>query len=445
MRIHQKTILMFFILILILATVQIQAQELTTSLTLEDAWQIALQRNLTLQQVEKSIQQAREEIKIQRSGFLPSLDGSASYHYQSQIPSLELPFQIPGQGPINIEAGFKNQYDLNVGVQQPIFTGFRNYHLVKAAREQFQARLAGKESTQNQLMLQIGQLYYNIQSNLLQQDIISQSILRADNQLQKVRSLLEAEQAVPFDTLEIANRKLQQQIQLKNLENVHQILLSQFNYLLNIDSVRAIRKASIQSITLSLNSLGDYQKTALEERPELDQLNFYKNAQSSQIKVFRSALLPQVYASGSYHYAKPGVNFFKDEWADYYMVGINLQWSFWNWGQDYRKVKQARFEYDRLSLQNQDLIKQIEQQVKETYRFLENVREQIELQRKLVDQEQKRYQMTEDMYLQAQATSLDLSDSERRLTEADLLLKEKYMEWYQNHLKMDYVTGTIGQ
>lgn len=441
MRVHKTIVFKAFMLILIMSTVQISAQELT----LQDAWQIALQKNLTLQQVEKSIQQAREEIKIQRAGFLPSIGGFASYRYQSQIPSLELPFQLPGQGPINIEAGFKNQYDLNVGVQQPIFTGFRTYHLAKAAKDQLQAGFERKKSTQNQLLLQIGQLYYTIQSNLLQQDIISQSIQRADNQLQKVNSLLEAQQAIPFDTLEIANRKLQQQIQLKNLENVYQILLSQFNYLLNIDSVRAVHKVNIQSIALSLNSLDDYQKTALEQRPELAQLNFSKKAQSNQIKVFRSALLPQVYASGSYHYARPGVNFFKDEWMDYYTVGVNLQWSLWNWGQDYRKVKQARYKYDRLNLQNQELVNQITQQVKETYRFLENAREQIELQQKLVDQERKRYQMTEDMYLQAQATSLDLSDTEQRLTEADLLLKEKYMEWYQHHLKMDYVTGIIGK
>ena len=38
MRIHQKTVLIFFMLIL--ATAQILAQELT----LEDAWQIALQK-----------------------------------------------------------------------------------------------------------------------------------------------------------------------------------------------------------------------------------------------------------------------------------------------------------------------------------------------------------------------------------------------------------------
>ncbi len=130
---------------------------------------------------------------------------------------------------------------------------------------------------------------------------------------------------------------------------------------------------------------------------------------------------------------------------DYYTVGVNLQWSLLNWGQDFKRVKQARYEYDRLDLRNRDLIKRINQEVEETYRRLENVREQIVLQRKLVKQERNQYQITRELYSQAQATSLDLSDAERRLTEADLMLKEKYVEWYQYRLQLDYVTGVIGK
>ncbi|NIW78050.1 MAG: TolC family protein, partial [Calditrichae bacterium] len=79
----------------ILTAVHLFAQKLPTPLGLEDAWQIALKKNLSLKQVEKSIRQAEEEIKIQRTEFLPSIGGFASYRYQSEIPSLE----IPGQGP----------------------------------------------------------------------------------------------------------------------------------------------------------------------------------------------------------------------------------------------------------------------------------------------------------------------------------------------------------
>ncbi|NIW78051.1 MAG: TolC family protein, partial [Calditrichae bacterium] len=206
------------------------------------------------------------------------------------------------------------QYDLNVGVQQPIFTGFRTRSLVNAAKERFKARLSGKSVAQNQLMLGIGQLYYQIQSNMLQQQIITQSIQRADNQLEKVRSLLFADQAIPFDTLEIANRKLQQQILLKNLENIQQILQSQFSYLLNIDTVGSIQEIPIDSLALILDPLTNHQRIAVERRPELDQLTAAKKAQSNQVKIFRSALFPQIYASASYHYARPGVNFFQDEW-----------------------------------------------------------------------------------------------------------------------------------
>jgi outer membrane protein len=439
----RKVVLLFMISMLI--GVHLSGQESKPPLALQEAWQIATKQNLTLQQVEKGIRQAEEEIKIQRSQYLPSLGGFASYRYQSEIPSLELPFQIPGQGPINIEAGFKNQYDLNVAIQQPIFTGFRTHSLVNAAKEQFQARLSGKSIAQNQLLLRIGQLYYQIQSNLLEQETIAQSIQRADNQLKKVRSLLLADQAIPFDTLEIANRKLQQQILLKNLENIQQILQSQFNYLLNTDTDRPVQKISADSLALFLDPLRSYQQVALEKRPELEQLTATRKAQSNQVKVFRSAMFPQIYASASYHYSRPGVNFFQDEWMNYYTVGVNLQWSLWNWGRDFKKIKQARYEYDRLTLQSSDLVNQINQEVEETYRRLENVREQISLRRKLVKQERRRYQITEELYSQAQATSLDLSDAEKRLTEADLTLKGKYVEWYQYRLQLDYATGVIGQ
>lgn len=437
MRIHQA-ILAFLILILL------AAGGFAQELTLEEAWQIALKNNLTLQQVEKSIRQAEEEIKIQRSGFLPTLGGFASYRYQSEIPQLELPFQLPTGSPLNIEAGFRNQYDLNVAVQQPIFTGFRTRFSVSAAKEQFQAQLAGKTAAEHQLLLQIGRLYYQIQSNLLQQQIISQSIRRADNQLQQVRSLLRADQAIPFDTLEIANRKLQQQILLKNLENVHQILRSQFNYLLNVDEALSIHRIEVDTLSLTLNPLTAYQQMALDKRPELNQVNAFKKAQSNRVRIFRSAMYPQIYASASYHYARPGVNFFEDEWMTYYTVGINLQWSLWNWGRDFRKVKQARYEYEQLDLQNQDLIERIQQQVEETYRQLENVREQIALQRRLTAQERRRYEITEQRYSQGQATSLDLADAEKNLTQADLMLQDKYVEWHQYKLQLEYATGNIG-
>lgn len=441
MQIHKK----LFPIILIALTIAISGRLFSQELTLEDAWDIARKNNLTLKQVEKTIRQAEEEIKIQRSDFLPSINASAAYNYQSEIAEFQLPFQIPGQGVVDIEAGIKNQYDLNVSLRQPLFTGFRTYNLVKAAQEQLHARIAAKESSENQLLLRIGQLYYAIQSNALQQEIISRSIQRANNQLTKVRNLLAADQAIPFDTLEIANRKLQQQIQLKNLENVHQIQLSQFDYLLKIDSTIALRKIPAESISLALDGPENYKTTALQRRPELAQYNSIKKAQSNQLKVVRSALFPQVYASASYHYARPGVNFFRDEWMDYYMVGVNLQWSLWNWGKNYRKIKQARYEFEQADLQYRDLLDQIDQQVEETYRRLENIREQIDLQRKLVAQERKRYQLTEDQYSQAQVTSLDLSDAEQKLTEAELMLKDKYMEWYQYRLQMDYVTGVIGK
>lgn len=105
-----------------------------TTVTLPEAWNIALENNLTLQQQQKAIQQAREETAIQKTSYLPVFNGSATFYYQSSLPIQEVPIPLLNQE-FTIEIGVKDQYNLGLTVNQPIFTGFRTRNLVKAARE----------------------------------------------------------------------------------------------------------------------------------------------------------------------------------------------------------------------------------------------------------------------------------------------------------------------
>jgi outer membrane protein TolC len=73
------------------------------------------------------------------------------------------------------------------------------------------------------------------------------------------------------------------------------------------------------------------------------------------------------------------------------------------------------------------------------------VRQQIELQRRLVSQEQERYRITRENYEQANATSLDLSIAENTLTSAELTLEQNHMEWFRRKLELQFATGEIGR
>lgn len=430
-----------FLILNVLALLPALAQ---TTVTLPEAWNIALENNLTLQQQQKAIQQAREEVAIQKTGYLPVFNGSAAFYYQSDLPTLEVPFPILGRE-FTSEIGVKDQYNLGLAVNQPIFTGFRIRNLVKAAREREQAQALQDSTLRRQLLLQTGSIFYRLQLDLTQQKVLEEAIRRVDYRLQQARNLFYAGQAAAFDTLEVANRKLQYQSQLQNLRNLYRVLLTQFRHVLNTEAPLDVERLAIETVELSLESADDYLAVAAAHRPELKQLAALQQAELYRSRSLQSAYFPQVYANASYHYARPGVNFFSDEWMTYYTFGVGLQWEIWNWSRDRRRVQQSRLEYDKLDLQSRQLLQNVRQQVTEAYEYLQTAREQILFQRRIVAQEMERYRITESKYAEGQAANLDVSAAETSLLEAELLLQQNYIQWYQYKLQLDFATGAIGQ
>ncbi len=415
-----------------------------TRLTLTEAWQVAQSNNLTLQQLEKILQQAAAEVQIQRSAFLPVLSFSAGFQHVSEIAEIELPFRVPG-APSTIEAGVHDRYDVAVSVQQPLFTGFRTRNLVNAARQQRFAQEIQKEITLNELRYQIGVVFYQLQLNLRQQEALAAGILRAENQLQVTRNRFLAGQTAAFDTLEAANRKLQLESQQQQLRNFYQVLLSRFRFLLNTPEPVDVAPVSAEDIGITLPDPAQSRQFALAHRPEVRQIAAVQAAQRYRIGVVRSQFYPQIFAEASYHYARPGVNFFRNEWMDYYTVGVGLQWSLWNWGKHRRQVEQARVESQKLSLQEQQLVNRIAQQVTEAVEHLKATREQLVFQQQLVVQERERYRIARSAFEQGLATSLDMRNAETALTQTELLLQQRRIEWLQQKLQLDLAMGQIGK
>ena len=130
---------------------------------------------------------------------------------------------------------------------------------------------------------------------------------------------------------------------------------------------------------------------------------------------------------------------------NYFTAGVNLQWEIWNWRRTKQKTEQVTLGIQQIDLQNRQMMKNIEQEIEEAYKYLIATKEQIVLQKKIVAQEKERYRMVSQKFEQGMATSLDMSDAEKKLTEAELLLQKDYVEWRQYQLQLDYATGLIGK
>jgi len=413
-------------------------------LSLPDLWQLAAKRSLTLQEQRQQIESAKRDLAIQKASRLPAISASGTHNYISEVAQFELPFVIPGRPPVEITAGTHHSTDLSLTVQQPLFTGFRLRNSVRAASEQVEAQRWAYRAAASRVFLQVGQLYYTLQRNLLHQDVLRESVRRAKLHLQRARALLDAQQIAPFDTLEVANRGLRLTTQLRGLEHQHRVLVTRLLRALNVSSLGTLSRVNTDTISFALQPLEAYQHKAEQQRPELRQLDFLRRASDAGIRAARSAFFPQVVASASYHYARPGVNFFRDEWMTYYTAGVALRWALWDWHSRQRQVEKATLAKDRVETQRSDLLSAVREQVVEAYQNLLSARDQIALQRQLVQQERQRYRITREQFENGQASSLDLSLAETALTAAELGLRDTFVQWLQARLQLTFATGQLG-
>jgi outer membrane protein len=429
----------FFIMILLSGYLQwSNAQNVLENLTLQRALDLLDSTSLTLQQQQLRIEQASRQLDIEKAGYFPSVLLNGNYNYTSEVAKFVTPF-----APIEIRAGYNNVYDANIMLQQPLFTGFRTTNRVRSAEQSLQQARISRQTVINQISLQIYNLYYAIQLNQLQQQVIKTGIIRASNDLNSIRNFFRAGQTSAFDTLKMANGLLSLKTQLNKLSHNKKVLLTQLAYVLNVPGINSTESFSPSDLVITMDSLSIYQSLALNHRPELSEIKHHLQAQRFQKKSLQSLYFPQIFAQASYHYARPGVNFFQDKWMKYYRIGVNFQWELWNRNRVGNQVKLAGYTVSILKKEQEKLLEQVNQQVREAWENLQSDKDQIAFLRELVAQEKERYRITRDKYDQGLATTLDLSDAENALTSAELQLQQSYIKWMQDSAYLSYATGRI--
>jgi outer membrane protein TolC len=106
---------------------------------------VAVRNRPELASARAQAEAAHSQIKVARSGYLPSL-------------------AFAGTGANNASNFSGNTYSLNLGLAVPVFSGFSNHYDVAAASEQFQAAQARTELTRQQIIQQVFTAYYSLRT-----------------------------------------------------------------------------------------------------------------------------------------------------------------------------------------------------------------------------------------------------------------------------------------
>jgi outer membrane protein TolC len=416
-----------------------------TVMTLEQA--IALGRTSSRS---LKISAARADAAVARAGeaetaLLPGLRFSGSYLRVSDgVFTLST-----GGTPIlmNPPPVVVNNYIFRLGVQQPLFTGFRLSNSAKAAEYQAQAGILQRDMDDADLVLGVTSAYWSLYQALQTQKYVDENVLRLESYQADTERLLKAGLATRNDLLKVQVQLATARVTQIDARNDVQLAGLNLNNIIGQSLETTVIPSSDPQALMDTDTLvhgrSDLTSRAWEQRKDLQAVSLLAEAARAGVNAARGAYWPQVDLLAAYNYNQPNsryqpiTNAFYGNWE----IGVQLQMDLWNWGRTARQTEQAEAAVSQNEQQLAQLKDNITLEVRRASLTLGRSREKLGVARLAVDQAEENRRMTNDRYRNGIATSSDLLDAEVALLQSKTNFTGAVVEYALAKARLERAVG----
>jgi outer membrane protein TolC len=310
------------------------------------------QRRLSLQAQASALRLAN--IDAER---LPMFSANGQAQYQSQVTSISVP--IPN---VSIPSPPHDTYDAHLGAQQSIFdptlSPRRNEERAQLAESQAQTR-----TTLFGLRQEVDEAFFS--AALLQQRgaAIEAAIVDLSARLSETVKRLKEGAALPADTAAIAATLLQRDQDRLQLQADRTAALARLSDLVGrpIDPKEALvvgdYGAEMASVTAALDTL--------RERPEYEQFAATRRRLEAQDAIATAQTKPKVSAFGRLGYGRPGLDMLSRDFQTYWLAGLQVQWTPWNWGTTNRDKQVSQLQQEIVETNEQAFTRALRRNVQQ--------------------------------------------------------------------------------
>ncbi len=404
----------FFLLWVILLTIGLYAGDIPLQKAVEKGIQMDANYKNRGVDAQKSV------LELEKAGNQRwfNMDFGGSYLFKSE--QMEISF-IPGK---TITAGAKHNYDLKVGVLQPIFSGHMITNTMRLEEQKAGLITFQLASRELEVAGMVKSSYFTYGLLAAKKKSLFILIENLKLHLDRVTSLYEEEQVKKSDVLETELRITEAALNLEELE-------------------RQMEEEDIRFTRLCSYSINDIEVNYQEDIGTLEESLARFNAAHPSLKIFDQNIdimetgkkimtgnyLPRLNGFAELHYGKPGLDFFKNQWSFYFQGGINVSVKLFDWHKLKRDKQLADMSIQQVVNQKAEVILEVTQKLKQLYARLRSLEKQMHTTVKLAAIAAEDAGLKEALYKENQSSNLDYLTA--------LLNRERY-ESQQNELKFQY-------
>ena len=266
-------------------------------------------------------------------GWLPALDASGSFIYNSEVVDLGSSLgaiPIPGIADA-IKPLPHEQYKLAVDINQLIYDG----GAIKGARaiEKADLRINEKQTETDlyKLRSQVNTYFFNLLLLDRQKELLNNYMDLINKRISSMQSAADNGFMLKTDIDVMTTEKIRLSQQIKENEIRKASLL---RILSDLTGMEIDPSSELQMPAVSSELSGELY------RPELEVFDLRKEQLEASLKVINSKRMPKAFGFATLGYGNPpGNNFFRDEFAPYYIVGAAVKWNIFDWNKS-RNEKQ---------------------------------------------------------------------------------------------------------
>jgi outer membrane protein len=410
----------------------------TDTLTLVSAVMEVVASHPMVQEAKEALNAADSKIGIAKSGYLPTLNFSASYVYLYPDPAI--PF-----GGMNFQLYPENNWDLALNLNVNIYDFGRTSNRVKLEQEGKNITEHSMESVKQQLTFKTVSTYYLLLYLEEALTIKDQEIKILKDHYDFVKKRAETGSATDYEVLSTQVRLSYIESQKLDLKASWETQSSVLNLLLGKPEKTVNKLSNVININPILENQDSVISEALQNRSDMLMALENEKLADTRIQIAQKEYNPSLhaFASGGYKNGYPdfvnpdAINNLEKNLS----AGIGLSMPLYNASRTKNSVSIAKSGYLTSQFETENLRRKIVGEVVDYYQKVDASLKKIDQYRLQLEQAQKSFNLAQVSFSAGVITNLDLLDATNVLAQSQLDLLRSKIEYIVSLDNLKIATG----
>jgi len=410
-------------------------------LTVEEAVRIALEKNPNLKAMEQRIQAQMHRARATYLSMWAKLSTGYTYTEMQDAPFARLK-GIPGVD--KVPFGKDRDVQWYVQLSQPIFTGFTLSTRSTLEALGIDLKRLERDKGALDIRFEVKKAYFECLMAKKGVEVAEEEVKALKSHLRDAQNLYD-QGFIALNDLLRSKVALSAAIQRKvKAESALSLKKAYLNILLDQDIETPITLKDVSSIPKVDLGLEGLLRIAEAERPELKALALTIKQARLNIRLKKSTYYPWVDLVGRYEQNGDDLIARRNDFRNSHNAMLILQatWTPFEWGRKGHEVKEAVHQFLAAQDQLRALRNKVCLEVKEAAKGIEVARKNLDTARDALKEARENYRLTDLQYKEQMATSTDVLDARKFLTEAEHNL---FSAIYGYHVALASLERAIGR